>query len=73
MHSDQANLSSLTEPTSIEVLHTYPSLTCLKQRRLKVQAALQAGEVALIGAGHPAPRNFPARDSRLFHSAYQSF
>lgn len=53
---------------SLENLHQPPSIACLLSRRSKVQGALKGGEVALICAGEPAPRNFLANSYMGFRA-----
>ena len=45
---------------SIEELACLPSPVILEQRRAKIQAALSPGQAAVITAGLPQARNFPA-------------
>ena len=54
---------------NISTLANLPSTSCLVKRRKKVQAALSVDTVALISAGHPAPRNFPANHYMGFRAA----
>ena len=54
---------------SIETLSQLPTTEILGRRRAKIQEAIKEGEAALISAGSPAARNFPANHYTGFRAS----
>lgn len=67
--SSPLSLSTITSELTPQHLFALPSTSCLRQRRAKIRAALAEGQHALICAGLPQARNFPANEYTDFRAS----